>query len=175
LGPVFMFCAPGFVFGGTEGVVSHFHILRARTHFWRYRGRRSHFHVLCSRTRFRRYRGRRVMFCAHGIVFNGTEVDWSFLIFCVPGLIFGGTEGVGSCLHVLSSGTRFRRCRVRRVSFSCFSLLDSFSVVPGATGPFLLFSAPGLVFGGIEGVGSHFHALLFRNRFRWGQVRRVPF
>jgi hypothetical protein len=35
-GPVFMFCAPGHVFGGTEGVESLFHVLRSRTHFWRY-------------------------------------------------------------------------------------------------------------------------------------------
>jgi hypothetical protein len=38
--PVFMFCAPFLVFGGTEGVGSCFHVLRARTHFRRYRGRR---------------------------------------------------------------------------------------------------------------------------------------
>jgi hypothetical protein len=37
--PVFMFCAPGRVFGGTEGVGSRFHVLRARTNFQRYRGR----------------------------------------------------------------------------------------------------------------------------------------
>jgi hypothetical protein len=40
VGPVFMFCAPGLVFGGTEGVVSRIHVLRSRTHFGRYRGRR---------------------------------------------------------------------------------------------------------------------------------------
>jgi hypothetical protein len=43
LGPVFMFCALGLVFGGIVGVGSRFH-------------------VFCSRTRFRRYRGRRVAF-----------------------------------------------------------------------------------------------------------------
>jgi hypothetical protein len=37
---VFMFCALGLVFGGTDGVSSLFHVLRARTHFGRYRGRR---------------------------------------------------------------------------------------------------------------------------------------
>jgi hypothetical protein len=47
-GPFFMFCAPGLVFGGNEGVGSHFHV--------------SHFHVLRSRPRFRRYRGRQVPF-----------------------------------------------------------------------------------------------------------------
>jgi hypothetical protein len=38
--PVFMFCAPGLIFSGTVGVGSCFLILRARTHFRRYRGRR---------------------------------------------------------------------------------------------------------------------------------------
>jgi hypothetical protein len=34
-GPVFMFCAPGLVFGCKEGVGSRFHVLRSRTHFRR--------------------------------------------------------------------------------------------------------------------------------------------
>jgi hypothetical protein len=38
-GPVFLFCAPRLIIGGTYGVVSRFHVLRARTHFRRYRGR----------------------------------------------------------------------------------------------------------------------------------------
>jgi hypothetical protein len=33
--PVFMFCAPEIVFGGTEGIGSRFQVLRARTHFRR--------------------------------------------------------------------------------------------------------------------------------------------
>jgi hypothetical protein len=39
-GAVFMFCAPELVFGGIDVVWSRFHILRARTHFRRYQGRR---------------------------------------------------------------------------------------------------------------------------------------
>jgi hypothetical protein len=39
-GPVFMFCAPGHFFGCVECVGSRFHILRARTHIRRSRGRR---------------------------------------------------------------------------------------------------------------------------------------
>jgi hypothetical protein len=39
-GPVLTFCAPGLVFCGAEGVRSRFHVLRARSHFRRYRGRR---------------------------------------------------------------------------------------------------------------------------------------
>jgi hypothetical protein len=38
-GLVFMFCAPGLSFGRTECVGSRFYVLRARTHFQRYRGR----------------------------------------------------------------------------------------------------------------------------------------
>jgi hypothetical protein len=37
---VFMFFAPGHVFGDTEYVRSRFYIFRSRTFFWRYRGRR---------------------------------------------------------------------------------------------------------------------------------------
>jgi hypothetical protein len=61
-GPVFMFCAPGLIFCGTEGVKSHFHVFRSRTCFRRYRGRRVPFFVFRSRTHFRLYRGRRVPF-----------------------------------------------------------------------------------------------------------------
>jgi hypothetical protein len=39
-GPDFMFCAPRLVFGGIDSVESHFLILRSRTHFGQYRGRR---------------------------------------------------------------------------------------------------------------------------------------
>jgi hypothetical protein len=39
-GLVFTFCDPGLIFGGAEGVGSRFQVLRARTHFRRYRGRR---------------------------------------------------------------------------------------------------------------------------------------
>jgi hypothetical protein len=52
-----MFCAPGLIFDGTEGVVSRFHVLR-------------------SRKLFRLYRGHQVlffMFCALGLVTRGTE------------------------------------------------------------------------------------------------------
>jgi hypothetical protein len=42
-GPVLMFCAPGLIFGDTEGVESCFHVLHYRTHFRRFRGRRVSF------------------------------------------------------------------------------------------------------------------------------------
>jgi hypothetical protein len=77
-----MFFSLVLVFGGTEGVGSRFHVLRTRTHFRRYRGRRDPFFMFCtpglvfdgtegvvsyvyvlrSLTHFQRYRGRRVSF-----------------------------------------------------------------------------------------------------------------
>jgi hypothetical protein len=128
--PVFMFCAPGLIFGGTVGVNSHFHVLRARTRFLPYgrvsgpvfmfcapghvfggaEGIGSRFHVLRSRTRFWPNRGRRL-------------------------LIFGDIEGVRSGFHVLRTRTHlharthFRQYRGRRVSFSYFAFSDMFFVL----------------------------------------------
>jgi hypothetical protein len=48
---------------------------------------------------------------------------------------------------------------VRRVPFSYFARPDSFSTVLRVSDPVFMFSATGHVFGGAEGVGSHFHAL----------------
>jgi hypothetical protein len=39
--PVFMYCVPGHIFGGTEGVGSRFYVSRSQTRFRRYQGRRS--------------------------------------------------------------------------------------------------------------------------------------
>jgi hypothetical protein len=96
-------------------------------------------------------------------------------MFFAPGLIFGDSEGVGFCFHVLRSRNRFRRFQGRRVPLSCFSCPYSFSSEPRASGPIFIFCAPGLVFGGIEGVGSRFHVLHSRTLFRRYQERRVPF
>jgi hypothetical protein len=96
-------------------------------------------------------------------------------MFYAPGLFFGCIEGVGTRFNVLLFRTRFRRYRGRRVPFSCFALTDSFSAVPRALGAFFMFSAPRLVFGGTEGIRSHFHVLRSRNRFQRCRVRRVPF
>jgi hypothetical protein len=100
-GPVFLFCAPGLIFDTTEGVGSCFHILPARTHVRRYRGRRVSFSCFALAESFS------AVPCASGPVF----------IFCVPELIFDGTEGVGSRFHVLRSRTHFRRYRGRWVPF----------------------------------------------------------
>jgi hypothetical protein len=123
MGLVLMFCAPGFVFGGTEGFRSRFHVLRARTHFRRYRGRQVLIHV--SRTRH---------------VFAVPRSSDPVFIFSAPEHVFGGAEGVESHFHVLRSQTHFRRYRGRRLSFFNFCV-------------------PGLIFGGTEGVGSCFHVL----------------
>jgi hypothetical protein len=115
-------------------------------------------------------------------------------LFCAPGHIFGGTEGAGSRFHVLRATTHFRRCRVRWVPFSFFSRSFSISAAPRTWGPFLFFALPDsfsaiprasvlvfmfcahkLIFGGNEGVGSHFHDLRARTHFRRYLGRRVPF
>jgi hypothetical protein len=195
--PVFMFCAPGLVFDGTEGVGSRFHVLR-------------------SRTRFRRYRGRRVPFSCFALPDSFSRVPRAsglIFMFCAPGLAFGCTVGVGSGFHVLRARTRFgryrrrqvpfsylrsaarlRRCGGRRVPFSCFrprtrfrrfrghrvpfsffTSLYSFSAVPRASGPVFMFCARVLVFGCTEGVGTRFHILRSRTHFRRNRGRRLPF
>jgi hypothetical protein len=168
-GLVFMFCAPEIVFDGAKCVGSRFHVLRSQFRFRWYQGRRVPFSCFARPDSFSRYTrasGPVFIFCAPGLIFVGTEGVGSRFHVLRSRLIFGGTEGVGSRFHVLCSGTHFRRCRVRRVPFACFALPYSFSAVPGETGPFFLFCAPGLVFGGTEGVLSHFHVLRSRNRFR---------
>jgi hypothetical protein len=158
-GPVFMFCAPGVIFIGTEGVGSRFHLLRARPRFQRCRVRRVPFSC------FARLKSFSAVPMASGPVF----------MFCAPELVFGGTVGVRSCFHVLRSETRFRRCRVRLVPFSCFALPDSFSTVPRASDPVFMFCAPEIIFDGTDGVGSNFHVLRARTRFKQYRGRRVPF
>jgi hypothetical protein len=144
--------ASGPVFGSTEGVGSRFHVLISRTHF-------------------RQYKGCRVSISCGALLYSFSAVpraSCSVFMFCAPRLIFGGTEGVGSRFHILRSWTHFRRYRVRQVRFSCFACLDSFSTVP-------IFSAPGHVFGGAEGVGSCSHVLRSRIRFCRYRGRWVRF
>jgi hypothetical protein len=149
-GPVFKFCASELIFGGTEGVVSRFHVLRPRTHFRRYRRRRLLF------SRFELSHSFSVVPRASGPVF----------MFCAPRLIFGDTEGVGSGFQVLHARTHFRRYRGRRLPFSSFTRPDSFSAVPRVSGPVFIFCAPRLVFCGTEYVVSRFHVLRARTHFR---------
>jgi hypothetical protein len=168
-GLFFMFCVPVLVFGDTEGVGSRFHVLCTRTNLWWYRRRPLSFSCFALTETFS------AVCRPSGPVF----------MFCVPEHIFGGTNGVRSrfhvlrsqplfrrCgrrqvpFHVLRSRTRIRRCEGRRVLFSCFALPYSFSAVPRASCPVYMFCAPGLIFGGSEGVGSRFHVLFSRTRFR---------
>jgi hypothetical protein len=144
-----MFCAPGLIFGVTEGVGSRFPRPES---FWT----------------LPRAPGLVSMFCAPGLVFGGTEAVGPVFMFCAPGLVFGVTDGVRSrfnvlharnCFHVLHTQTRFRRCQVRRVPFLYFALPDSFSAVPTASGPIFMFCAPGFILGGTKGILSHFHVL----------------
>jgi hypothetical protein len=156
---IFIFCAPRLVFGGPEVVSSCFHVLRLRT-------------------RFQRYRDCQLPFSCFPLPdsFSAVPRAWGpDLMFCAPELVFGGTEGVRSRFHVLCSSTCFRRCRVRIVMFSYFARPDSFLAFPRATGPVCMFCAPGLIFGGTEGVVSRFHVLPSRTRFQRNGWRRVPF
>jgi hypothetical protein len=149
-GPIFMFCAPGAVSHGTEGVGSRFH-------FWR------------SRTLFRRYRGRRVPFSCIALPDSFSAVlraSSPVFMFCDPRLVFGGIEGFRSCFQVLRARTHFRWYQERRLPFSYFALPDSFLVVARASGLVFMFCAPRLIFGGTEGVVSCFHVLRFRTHFR---------
>jgi hypothetical protein len=148
-GPVFMFCAPIFVFDGTEGVGTCLHLLRSRTRFGWYRGRRVQFSSFAPPDSFGAF----------------TMASGPNFMVCAPRLFLGGTEGAGSRLHFLRSRTRFGRHRGRRVQFSCFALSDSFSAVPMASSPVFMFCSPGFVSDCTEGVGSRFQVLRSRNYF----------
>jgi hypothetical protein len=216
-GPVFMFCASGNIFDGTEGVVSSSHVLHFRTRFQRYRERRvlsscfvlsdsfwasprasspifmfcapehvfggtegvgSRFHVLRSRTGFGRYRGRRVPFSSFALPDSFTTVPRAsglIFMFCALALVMGGTGGAKSDFHVLRSRTRFGRNRRCRVLFSCLALPDSFGAVPIARGPVFMFCAPSLFLGGTEAVRSRFHILRARTHFLALPRASIPF
>jgi hypothetical protein len=176
-GPVFMFCAPGLIFGGTEGVRSVFMFCAPGLIFGDTEGVRSDFRVLRARTRFRLYRRRWLPFACFALPDSFSAIPRAsgpVFMFCALGLVFGDTEGIESHFHVLRSRTRFRLYRGRRVPFSCFALLDMFLAVRRASSPVFMFCAPGLVFGCTEGVGSCFHVLCARTHFRRCGGRRVP-
>jgi hypothetical protein len=153
-----MFCPPGYIFGDTDGARSSFNVLRSRTHFRRCQVRRAPFSCFALPVSFS------AVPRASGLV----------LMFCAPGLVFSGTEGPGSRFHVLRSRTHFRRYRGRRVPFSFFTLPDSFSAVPRASGPVFMFCVSGLIFSGTEDVESRFHVLRSRTHFRRYRGPRVP-
>jgi hypothetical protein len=159
-----MYCVPRLVFGGTKGVGSRFHVLRARTHFQRYRGRPVPFSCFARSDSFsaeRRASCPVFMFCALGLIFGDTEVVGSrfqvlrpesfsaiprasgpVFMFCTHGIVFGSTEGVVSRFHVMRVRTRFQWYRGRRVSLSCFAHPNSFSAVPRPSSSVFMFCAP---------------------------------
>jgi hypothetical protein len=173
-----MFCAPGLIFDGIDGVVPCFDVLRARTLFWRCRVRRFLFSCFARPTHFLRYRGRRVSFSyfalpdffsmvpsASGPIFIFCVLGIVFM-FSAPGNVFGHAEGVGSLFHVLRSLTCFWRYRGHQILFSRFARRDSLSAEPRATTTVFMFFIPTLIFGGTKGVGSRFQASRSRARFR---------
>jgi hypothetical protein len=166
-GIIFMFCAPGLIFGGTEGVGSCFYVLRARTRFRRYRGHRAPFSCFVLPDSFLAMPNASCpvfIFCKPELFFSGIKgvrshfaladsfstVPW---MFCASRLIYGGAECVGIFFNGLHTRTRFQWYRGRRVPFSCFALPDSFSMVLRAPRLVFMFYTPGLVFGGVECVG----------------------
>jgi hypothetical protein len=167
-GLVFMLCAPDLIFGGTEGVRSCFHVLHARTHFRRYRGRRVPFKCFALPDSFS-------CFAPPDSFSEVPRASGPFLTFYAPGLILSGTDGVGSLFHVLRSRTHFRWYGGHQVPFSCFALPDSFSAIPRASGPFFMFCAPRLVFGDTRGVGSCLYVLRSRTHFQRYPGRPIPF
>jgi hypothetical protein len=139
-GPVFMFCAPGLMFGGTEGFGSRFHVLCSRTCFRPCRVCRVPFlyfanwyslsavprasgpvSMFCApETRFRRYRGRRLPFSciSRPDLFSAVaRGSGPVFMFCTPRLNFDRTVGVGIGFHILRARTHFRRYRRRRIPF----------------------------------------------------------
>jgi hypothetical protein len=172
-----MSCAPGLIFDGNEGVGPRFHILRARTHFLMYRGRRAPFSCLARPNLFSavpRASGLVFMFCTPGLIFGEPMASCLVLMFCAPILFFGGTEGVRSRVHVMHARTHFGRYRGRQVPFSFSARPDSFSAIARALGSFFMFCATGLVFDGTEDVGSRFQVLRSQTRFRRYRGRLFP-
>jgi hypothetical protein len=158
-GSFFIFCPPGLVFCGTEGVQSRFQVLRGRTHF-------------------RRFGEHRVPFSSFALPNSFSSVQWAsgpVFMFYAPGLVFYGTDGVGSRFLIFRARTHFRVHRGRRVSFSCFALQDSFSPVPRASGPHFHVLRVRTRFRRYRGRQVPFHVLHARAGFRRYRGRRVPF
>jgi hypothetical protein len=177
-----MFCASGLVFGGTGGVGTYFHVLRARTHFRRYQGRQFPFSSFArpdSFTAVPRALGPLFIFCASRLVFGGAS--FPVFMFCAPGLIFGGTEYVRSRFHIFRFRTCFWRGGGRQIPFSWFALFRRRACFQRYTfsGPvfwsLFMFCVTELIFGGTKGFRSRFHVLHSRTIFSRYGGHRVPF
>jgi hypothetical protein len=126
-GAVLMLCAPGLIFGGTEGVRYCYHGLRARTRFRRLRGLRVAFSCFALPNSFSavlRASGPVLMFCAPRLVFDGSEGFGSRFNVLRAQTCFADKDGFGSRFQVLCSRNHFQRSRVRWVPFSCFARPD---------------------------------------------------
>jgi hypothetical protein len=151
-----MFCAPKLISDGTEGLGSHFHVLRSRTHFRRHEGRQVPFSCFALPNSFSTVPRRRLSFSYFALPDTFSAVlraSILIFLFCATGLIFGCTEGAGSCFNVLRYRTRFSWYRGHQAPFSWFVLPNSFLTEPSASGPVFMFYAPGLIFGGTEASG----------------------
>jgi hypothetical protein len=160
--PIFMFDATGPVSGGIEGAESNFHVSRSPPHFPQYLGRRVPFSCFSLPDTFSAVQGRRVPFSCFALpntFWAVSRVSGPVLMFSAPELIFNGTEGASCRFHVLRSRTRFRLYQDRSMPLSSFVLPDPFLDVPRTSNPVFMFCAPGQVFDGTEGVGSHFRVL----------------
>jgi hypothetical protein len=170
--------------------MSRFHVLHSRTLFRRYRGRPVPYTCFALPNSFSSVPVASIpvfMISAPEPVYDGTEgvashlhdllLDAFSTVLLAPGhvFMFCAPEGAVYRFHVLHFQTRFRRYRRCRVPFSCFALPDSFSTLPRASSPDYMFCAPGLVFGGSEGVVSSFLFWHSQSRFRRYRGRRDPF
>jgi hypothetical protein len=161
-GPVFMFCALGLVFGGTEGVGSRFHVLCAQTNYRRRQGLQMSFSCFALPDSFRRYRERRVPFSCFALLDS-----------------FSAIPRASSPVFKFCAQNHFRRYRGSRVSFSSFARMDLFSAVPRAltegVGSRSQVLRARTLFDGKEGVGPYFHVLGARTHFPRYRGRQLPF
>jgi hypothetical protein len=105
-GPDFMFCAPGLIFGSTEGVGSRFHLLHSRTPFRQYRGRHVSFSCFALPDSFStapRAPSPVFMFCAPNSFLAVPRASDLIFMFCAPGFVFSDIEGSGSSFALLDS------------------------------------------------------------------------
>jgi hypothetical protein len=111
-GPLLMFCTSRPVFGGIEGARSTFRVLRAWTHFHRYRGcpvQFSYFALLDSCLDVLRALGPVFIFALQESFWAEPRTPCALSMFCAPSLFLGGTEGAGCTFHVFRYQTHFRR------------------------------------------------------------------
>jgi hypothetical protein len=196
-GPVLKFCAPGLIFGYSEGAGSRFHVFLFRTRFRRYQGRLVPISSFALPDTFRaelRASSPVFMFRAPGLIFDSTEGAVSYFHVLRSRIRFGRYRGCRVQFSSFAHQTRFRRYRGRRVSFSCFALSEpfwadrvrrvpfscfalpnSFSAMPRLSGVVFIFCVPGFILGGTEGAVSCIHFLRSRTSLGLYRGRRVSF